>query len=433
MSGRGAASRVLAARVLDAVLHHGRSLKGELAQALPTLADPRDRALVEAVCFGVLRQHARYRDALAAWIAKPLPRRDEPLRALLYVGFAQLDALGLAPHAAVASTVEATRMMGRTHQVALVNALLRRAQREGLPPCDGAAQWPDWLRGRVVADWPGEADDIFVASTLPGPLWLRVNRAHGTVDAYRARLQEAGIEATTEDGLPDALRVDAPVPVSALPGFDDGDVSVQDGAAQGVADALAPPPGARLLDACAAPGGKSAHLLERDPTLRLTALDADPARLARVCQTLARVGLGTGARLHVADAASATDWWDGMPYDAILVDAPCSGTGIVRRQPDVLLHRRPGDIDALVDLQSRLLDALWPTLRPGGVLVYATCSILKVENDAQVAAFLARTPDARAEAVPSFGGRAAGPGWQRLPGERGMDGFFVARLVKADA
>ncbi|MBJ6985036.1 16S rRNA (cytosine(967)-C(5))-methyltransferase RsmB [Luteimonas sp. MC1750] len=437
MSGR--APRAAAARVLDAVLHHGRSLKAELSRALPALPDPRDRALVEAICFAALRQRARADAALAAWMPKPPGRRDGDLRALLHVGFAQLDPLGLAPHAAVGETVDAARDIGRAHQAKLVNALLRRAQREGLPASSPADAWPAWLRDGVAADWPGDADAIFAASALPAPTWLRVNRRRGGRDAYLARLQAAGIEAVADDTLDDALRLPASIAVGALPGFAEGDVSIQDGAAQAVADALAPPAGARVLDACAAPGGKSAHLLERDPTLRLLALDVDPARLSRVRDTWRRLDLGEGidpgVTACVADAAEPGPWWDGEPFDAILVDAPCSATGIVRRQPDVLLHRRAADIDALVALQARLLDTAWTMLRPGGVLVYATCSILRAENHAQVDAFLARTVDAVADPLPEHFGRApagdsAPHARQRLPGDGGMDGFFLARLAK---
>ncbi|MEZ0472407.1 16S rRNA (cytosine(967)-C(5))-methyltransferase RsmB [Luteimonas salinilitoris] len=429
----GSAPRACAARVLDAVLHRGRSLKAELAAALPELEDSRDRALVEAICFAALRHRARYDVALAAWLAKPLAARDRPLRALLHAGFAQLDPLALPAHAAVAATVEAARALGRTHQAGLVNALLRRAQREGLPPADPAAAWPDWLCARLQADWPDEAETIVAASATPAPLWLRVNRRLGGRDAYAARLREAGIEAEAPAGLADALRLAEAVPVAALPGFAEGAVSVQDGAAQQVADVLAPPPRGRVLDACAAPGGKAAHLLERDPSLRLTALDVDAARLDRVRETLDRLGLAADARLQVADATLPAQWWDGDRFDAILLDAPCSATGIVRRQPDVLLHRRARDVEALIALQARLLDALWAMLAPDGVLVYATCSILRDENARQIEAFLARTADVRVEDPGDGCGRRDGPGRQRLPGEGGMDGFFLARLRRSTA
>ena len=240
-----------------------------------------------------------------------------------------------------------------------------------------------------------------------------------------------GREAAVDPLCPDGLRIDAPVPVSALPGFADGELSVQDGSAQLVADALAPAVGARVLDACAAPGGKAAHLLERDPSLRLVALDVDRKRLDKVRATFARLAVGATAQLQLADAADVAAWWEGRPFDAILLDAPCSATGIVRRQPDILLHRRESDIVELAATQARLLDALWPALAPGGSLLYATCSILRRENDAQVAAFLARRPDAMLEPLDARFGHDTGAGHQRLPGEDGMDGFFYARLRKA--
>jgi len=426
----GVATRVAAARVLDAVLHSGRSLRTELADALPKFADPRDRALVEAICFAALRQRARYDAALAAWMPKPPGRRDGDLRALLHVGLAQLDALALPAHAAVGETVEAARVLKRTHQAGLVNALLRRATRDGVPAADPGAEWPDWLLARLRQDWPADVAAILDASAQAGPLWLRVNRQRSTRADALERLRDSGIEAQAPEAPVDALRIDVPVPVSALPGFADGEVSVQDGSAQFVADALAPEPGARLLDACAAPGGKSAHLLERDPSLQLTALDIDAKRLAMVRSTFVRLDIGRDARLHAADAADPDRWWDGVPFDAILLDAPCSATGIVRRQPDVLLHRRESDLAALLATQARLLDALWTTLAPGGALLYATCSILQDENARQVEAFLARTPDARAEPLDARFGHASGAGRQRLTGEGGMDGFFYARLRK---
>ncbi|TBR08246.1 MAG: 16S rRNA (cytosine(967)-C(5))-methyltransferase RsmB [Lysobacter sp.] len=424
----GATTRAAAARVVDAVLHHGRSLRTELGPALSTLDDPRDRALAEAIVFAVLRDPARFGGALDAWMQRPLPRRDARLRALMLCGFAQLDPLGLAPHAAVAATVDAARVLGYSAQTGLVNAMLRRALREPIPAAITAGHWPPWLRRRLEADWPGEVDAILQASAQPPPLWLRVNRQRGTRDAYADRLRAQSLEPHA-DALADALRLDTAVAVSMLPGFADGDVSVQDASAQAVADALAPQPGARVLDACAAPGGKSAHLLERDPALRLTALDIDPARLAQVTATLRRLGL-PAARTLAADATDLAAWWDGTPFDAVLLDAPCSATGIVRRQPDVVLHRRESDLVTLRALQAHLLDRLWTTLAAGGTFVYATCSILHEENSGQIDAFLARTPDARVDDLGATFGRTSGPGRQTLPGERHRDGFFYARLRK---
>ena len=424
----GVATRVAATRVLDEVLHRGRSLKASLGVALPALPDPRDRALVEAIVFAALRQRARFDAALARWLAKPLGQRDHEMRALLHAGFAQLT-LGMPGHAVLDATVEAVRALRRPHQAGMVNAVLRRAQREGLPPAAHGDAWPDWLAHRIRADWPQSADAIFEASAEEAPMWLRVHARATTRDGYLARLHEAGIAAAVDEDLPDAICLDTSLPVQQLPGFDDGVVSVQDGAAQRVADALAPKPRARVLDACAAPGGKSAHLAERDPSLRITALDVDPRRVRRMQDGFARLKLAIETRR--ADATQASAWWDGTPFDAILLDAPCSATGIVRRQPDVLLHRREADIAALVATQAMLLDASWPLLAAGGTLLYATCSILREENAAQVEAFLARTPDAVLEALDATFGHDTGFGTQRLPGEGGMDGFFYARLRKA--
>lgn len=427
----GAASRVAAARVLDAVLHRGRSLKAELAAQLPPIADARDRALVEAICFAVLRQPSRFEAALKTWIPRPLGKRDNELRALLYVGFAQLDPLALPAHAAVAATVEAARALGRAHQAGMVNALLRRAQREGLPSGDPAAHWPQWLRSRLQRDWPQDHARILEASAQTPPLWLRVNRLQQSREDYRRRLSDAGIESHADEVAADALRLDASIAVVQLPGFAEGAVSVQDLSAQRVADALALPPGARVLDACAAPGGKSAHLLERDPTLQLTAIDSDATRLEHVRTTFVRLRVGDHARLLAADASRLESWWDGTALDAVLIDAPCSATGIVRRQPDVLLHRRESDLTALLATQARLLDALWKPIKPGGVLLYATCSVLKEENEAQIDGFIAGRPDARVEALDDSFGHVSGAGRQRFPGEQGGDGFFYARLRKA--
>ena len=317
----GAASRVVATRVLDAVLHRGRSLKGELAKALPQMKDVRDRALVEAIAFAALRNQARYASALTKWMPKPLGKRDDELRALLYVGLAQINVLKLPSHAAVDATVEAVRELKRTHQAGLVNALLRRALREGVPTVDAAAAWPAWLLDRLRADWPADVDAIVEQSAQPAPTWLRVNRSRMTRDAYADHLQRAGIAAAAHATLPDALRIDDSMAIASLPGFAGGDVSVQDGAAQYVADALNLLPGARVLDACAAPGGKSAHLLERDSSLQLTAIDIDAKRLTKVRETLARLKVGADAALRVADATDPSQWWEGALFDAVLDDA----------------------------------------------------------------------------------------------------------------
>ncbi|MFC3130779.1 16S rRNA (cytosine(967)-C(5))-methyltransferase RsmB [Coralloluteibacterium stylophorae] len=429
----GAAPRALAARILAAVLG-GRSLKAELAARLDTLRDPRDRALVEAMCFAALRRHPRYAHVLSTWMAKPLGRADAQVQALLVLGLAQLDALAMPPHAAIAATAEAARLLDRPRHVGLVNALLRRATREPLPASADpavASAHPRWLLDALQADWGADAAAIVEANRAPAPMWLRVNARRVGRDAYRQRLADAGIEAAPAAELGDALVLAEPLAPTRLPDWGEGHVSVQDGSAQQVADALEVADGTRVLDACAAPGGKAAHLLER-ARVALTALDVDAQRVRRIGSGLERLGLAAGVDLRTADAADPTAWWDGEPYDAVLLDAPCSATGVVRRQPDILVHRRARDIDAVVALQARLLDALWPTLRVGGRLLYATCSVLRRENALQVEAFLAHTPRMRAVPLDARFGRADGPGRQRLPGEHGMDGFFYALMQRVD-
>ena len=426
----GVPTRMLATRVLAQVVGRGRSLKAELTTALPQLDDGRDRALLEALCFAVLRRRGAYDAALTRWMPRPLGSRDAELRALLQVGLAQLDALDLPAHAALSATVDAARALGYVRQAGMVNALLRRAQREGIAEQPARAVFPQWLAAKIEQDWPEDADAVFAASLQPAPLWLRVNRQQGSRDAVLAQLEAAGIAAEPSALAADAICLPDPVPVSALPGFAQGAVSVQDLSAQQVADALALRPGARVLDACAAPGGKSAHLLERDPTVQLLALDIDARRLKRIGETFARTGVGGNAQVLAGDASAPAGWWDGQPFDAILLDAPCSATGIIRRQPDVLLHRRPADIEALVALQARLLDACFSMLAPGGTLLYATCSILRDENQFQIEAFLQRTPRAGFLPLDERFGHDCWAGRQRLPGENGADGFFYARLLR---
>jgi 16S rRNA (cytosine967-C5)-methyltransferase len=278
------------------------------------------------------------------------------------------------------------------------------------------------------ADWPEQTESILAANNAPAPLWLRVNRRRVARADFAAQLAAAGIACTVSDAARDALILETSRDVTALPGYAQGAFSVQDGAAQQAARLLEPRDGQRVLDACAAPGGKSAHILE-SAAVELTALDSDARRLPRLRENLQRLGLSADVR--TGDAADPAGWWDGRPFDRILVDAPCSATGIIRRQPDVKLHRRATDIPVLAGTQARLLDALWPLLRSGGRLVYATCSLLADENARQIDAFLARHADAHA-VRPALPWRAAGAGAQNLPGESGMDGFFYAVLEKRD-
>ncbi|HEY0178503.1 MAG TPA: 16S rRNA (cytosine(967)-C(5))-methyltransferase RsmB [Dokdonella sp.] len=431
----GAALRALAASTLARVAFDGVSLRRALAEAAPQLADSRDRALLAASLFAASRGWLRYDAAIDALTGKPLPPRAREVRALVAVGLAQLAGLGLADYAVVGSCVEAARALGQPRYAGLVNALLRRFLRERAAieaaldrdPVTRHAH-PRWLIDAIVRDWPEHADAILAANDREAPLTLRVNRRRATREALLAALHGAGVDAAAHEELADAIVLAASTDVTRLPGYAEGLFSVQDGAAQRVADLIDAADGERVLDACAAPGGKAAHVLER-AQVELVALDRDAARLPRLGENLARLGLA--ASVVAGDAAAPASWWDGRPFARILLDAPCSATGIVRRQPDVKLHRRAADVAPMAATQRALLDALWPLLAPGGRLVYATCSLLRAENEAVLAGFLAARGDAHALPLPERYGHAAGVGRQNLPGERGMDGFYYAVVEKA--
>ena len=436
MSKSGAKARALAAEVVDAVVSDGRSLDAAIAEREGRVA-PADRPLVRMLAYGVLRNHWQLQAWIAQLVSRPFRRRDSVINALLAVGLFQLTDTRVPDHAAVSQTVEAARVLRRPKLAGVVNACLRRFQREDPAAIEGEeAHWnhPAWLIDRLRSDWPDDADAILEANNQRAPMWLRANARRTTADEYRGRLADAGIEATLQEGVPDALRLAEPRPVDDLPGFGDGDASVQDAAAQIAARWLMRGGPRRVLDACAAPGGKSGHLAELGgDDFDLVALDSDAERLERVRDNHERLGLA--ATIVAGDASKPGEWWNGEPFDAILLDAPCSATGVIRRHPDIKLLRRESDIDELSALQAKILDALWPTLAPGGRLLYATCSVLAAENDVVVGRFLESRADAEEDAMlPNYNirdvMRAKACGYQVLPGTAGMDGFYYACLVK---
>jgi len=424
----GAAVRALAARLDARVVAGGESLETLLpeAQSLP----PRDAPLLRVLLSGTLRWHHRLQWLADRLLDRPLKPRETELAALLRVGLFQLEHTRIPAHAAVSATVAATQTLGLARARGLVNAVLRRYLREREPlgrelqsVASARASHPPWIIAALEADWPDAAERVLAANNELPPMWLRVNTRAIATEDYRARLAAEGRAATRSPRAPEALLLAEPCGVDELPGFADGQVSVQDAAAQLAAGLMELAPGQRVLDACAAPGGKTAHMLERCPGIEVVALDRDAERLGRVAMTLERLGLE--ARLLPADASEPAAWWDGTPFDRILLDAPCSGLGVIRRHPDIKVLRRADDIARLTAAQDALLDALWPTLRPGGLLVYATCSVLAAENFARTSRFAAVHDDARLAPAGSA------THFQVLPGEANMDGFYYACLRKA--
>lgn len=425
--------RARAAIVLTAVINDGRSLNDLLPEATETISDSRDRALLKELVFGSLRHHRRLAALRDRLLSQPLQQPQGRLAQLLVVGLYQLLYTRVPAHAAVADTVEGVSELGEDRARGLVNAVLRNSQRKAESLlADIDRNWelrhshPDWLVSALKKAFGRDCESVLVANNAPAPMTLRVNRQRGSVASYQALLSALDITAAAHPEAPDALVLATPMDVQQLPGFSDGAVSVQDAAAQLAADYLDVQPGQRVLDACSAPGGKTSHLLEREPSLKLLALDSDASRLQRVRENLQRLQLQ--AELKAVDAGATAAWWDQQPFDRILLDAPCSGTGVIRRHPDIKWLRRERDIPALAEQQLQLLRALWSTLARGGKLLYATCSSLPAENADVIRAFLASQPDARLQVLP--GQPADGIGRIIRPGESGMDGFYYALLAK---
>ena len=425
-------TRLIAAQALSRVLQDGQSLTAALDAALQAVESSKDRAFIQALCYGVCRTYHRLDFILSQLLDKPL--KDQSVKALALVGLYQLKYMRVKPHAAVSETVLAARK--KPWAKALINALLRsylRDQEALEQKADNkqssAISHPDWLIKQIEQDWPLQAPHIFQENNQQPPMALRVNLARISQDQYLQQLSEQGIEAVAVSFCASAIILDKPVAVDMLPGFADGIISVQDTAAQLAAGLLDVQPGQRVLDVCAAPGGKAAHILEYQPQLKeLVAVDIEASRMLRVSDTLQRLKLP--AKLVVGDAAKPEDWWDGQLFERILLDAPCSALGVIRRHPDIKLLRRAEDIQPLQILQQNILRAIWPLLASGGIILYATCSILKQENEQQIEAFLTEYPDAVELPIDAGWGFAGSHGRQIMTGESSMDGFYYARIRK---
>ena len=432
--------RVAAARVITAVLQD----EGSLSTLLPTYltkVDERDRALLQQLCYGTLRYYPRIDAYLNQLLTKPFKAKDKDIEAVLSCSIYQLLETRIPPHAAVNEAVAACKSLKKLWAKGLVNAVLRRLLREK-DQLDATLEknqafntlHPKWLVKAWRDAWPNHFEEIISGNNAQPPMTLRVNQRQTSQSDYLGILKSAGIEASPTCHSPEGVILKKPQDVATLPGFSNGQVSVQDEAAQLSAHLLNPKEGERILDACCAPGGKTCHILESiDNNAEVIALDISPKRLERVEENLERLELQ--AALIGADAADTEKWWDRKPFDRILLDAPCSATGVIRRHPDVKLLRKPTDIAKLAELQLTLLKALWPLLKQGGTLLYATCSILPEENDQVVLKFLDATENASLEALKletaklSIGIDTAA-GHQLLPEVGGHDGFYYAQLKK---
>ncbi len=440
MNIAAAGARSLAAYAVARVLREGVTLDAALRDALcsaPAALAPAVRSL----SYGAVRGYYRHEALLGRLLSQPVRSLDFLVRALLSVALFELEDARTPEYAVVDAAVKTAKATDAARAGGLINAVLRRYLRErkaldaeiARSPASRHAS-PVWLADLLRADWPVRWTQLLAAGERQAPMWLRVDSRRTTAPEYAQRLREAGLGAKLETRVAHALALDSPCDVHELPGFAEGIVSVQDLGAQCVAFPLGLGPGQRVLDACAAPGGKTALIAEREPQLaELVAVDIDPQRLLRVRENLQRGALH--AKVICADAALPETWWDGLPFDRILLDAPCSALGVIRRHPDIRLRKSPAEIDRLPLLQARLLAAAWPLLAHGGRLVYATCTLTRSENREVVAAFLRGTPDARNlpasewQGWPGFG-EDDGVGRQILPGEAGADGFYYAALTK---
>lgn len=428
-------ARTAAAQVIGQILRQQGSLSSALPAIQPKVSES-ERALLQELCFGTLRWQPQLDAYLGKLLDKPLRGKDSDIQALLLLGLYQLLYTRIPDHAAIGETVEVARGLKKPWATKLINGVLRQFQREKAeldeqlqadPVFTGSH--PQWLLQRIRASWPEQFEQIIAANNTHPPFTLRLNPRQQIRENYLAELAELDIEAQATHFSPVGITLRQARDPRSLPLFVEGGITVQDEAAQLSAGLLQLAPGQRVLDACCAPGGKTGHILEAEPELAaVVALDSDERRLVRVRENLAR--LKVSATILCGDASQPAKWWDGQTFDRILLDAPCSATGIIRRHPDIKLLRTPEDIQRLAKLQGEILDGLWPLLNSGGILLYATCSIMPEENTGVIEAFLARQPKAHCDHLDVTWGIPQTCGRQLLPDIDGHDGFFYARLRK---
>lgn len=430
--------RALAAKCCYGVIDQGRSLSDELPKQQDK-ANLKDKGLLQEICYGVLRYLPELEHDVRVLMQKPLTGKQRVFHFLLLVGVYQVKYMRIPDHAAVSETVAATGALKNRQMKALINGVLRnfvrsnediKTTKEKALPASIEYNHPSWFIKKIQQGYPQKWQLILEANQQKPPMWLRVNQQHNTYTKYQNLLVTAKLDINTIEPLSNAIELAKPSEVTKLPGFEQGWISVQDGAAQQAARLLDCQHGDAVLDCCAAPGGKTCHILEQNPDIKsMTAIDIEANRLIRVEENLTRLGLK--AKVIAADAANSKTWWDGKQFDRILLDAPCSGTGVIRRHPDIKWLRKASDIDTLVTLQQQILKEIWALLKPGGTLLYATCSILPEENSEQIKHFLKSNADAKLLSIDdNINQEIDKVGWQLLPGEQNMDGFYYAKLLK---
>jgi len=431
-------ARAVAAKTILEIIQNNRSLNSVLSEQLSQFPNQKDHGFVQELCYGTLRWHEQLKAILNLLVEKPLKPQEKIVEILLLIGLYQLIHLQTKPHAAIYETVQAARELNKSWATGLLNAVLRQWQRkensirteiEKNPAANFS--YPQWLLEIIQQAWPEQWQPILTNNNEHPPLTLRINQRKVSREKYLELLKQQNIAAQPTQISNFGITLESAQNITQLPGFADGLFSVQDEAAQFAAQLLELAPGQRILDACAAPGGKTAHILETEKNLeQLVAIDIEEKRILRIKENLNRLQLLASSQINLicADAAHTKSWWDGKLFDRILLDAPCSATGVIRRHPDIKVLRRPTDIQQLQKTQLELLQALWPLLKSGGSLIYATCSILPQENDHVIAKFLAENKQVNVEKITISGTNNTSYGIQLFPQQNSFDGFYYAKL-----
>jgi len=429
-------SRLIATQIIEQVFESKATLTYALRNSESFKQAGNDKALIQEICYGTFRWYIQLEYILNQLLEKPIKKKDSRLKFLMIVGLYQLRFMRIPAHAVVSETVNTCKKIKMEWAKALVNAILRRFIRETElfnPKINNddslKTSHPKWFIEQISLDWPEEWKSILAANNQRPPMYLRINQLRQSREQYLMKMEQAGIAGQITPYSNQGILLDQPIDVDQLPGFDKGEVSVQELAAQLSVELLDLKPGQIVLDACAAPGGKSSHILESQPKIKsLTVIEKDPNRAKKLSETLMRLGLS--AITKVSDIIDIEHWWDKELFDRILLDAPCSATGVIRRHPDIKMLRTVGEVNAISTLQMQLLETLWKTLKPEGLLVYVTCSILKQENSGLIKQFADNNNDCVLKPINVEWGKDTGYGKQILPGEENMDGFFYTCLEK---